>query len=68
MAKEVNDLNRIHDRIFARTLQVLNSKEALASLAKKRDDVLTLFKNNELSQEQYSWLDGRITEYMNRFR
>jgi hypothetical protein len=68
MAREVNELNRTYDKVFASESTDTASEEAVRKLFKKRDWVLTLFEDNQISQEQYNWLDSKISEYIEKFQ
>ena len=69
MAKEVDELNQIYDSVYVENSPDRDSQEkAVSNLIRRRNKVLTMFEGNKLSQEQYNWLDNKISEYIDKFQ
>lgn len=66
MAREMNEVNNIYDRLLRTDSQRADSAVVIRVLIQKRDNVLTMFRNNQISQEQYGLLDGKISEYVGK--
>ena len=67
MARQMDEINDIYDKVYTRDSQHVDSEGAV-KLIQKRDTVLTMFKNNQISQEQYGLLDSKISDYLDRLR
>jgi hypothetical protein len=65
MAKQMDELNDIYDR-FTSELKQADSQVIRNELLRKRDFIVTMYKDNQISQEQYSMLDGKISEYFDK--
>jgi hypothetical protein len=67
MARQMDEINHIYDTVYTKwQWQFKDPKEVLHNLVKKRDAVLAMFKNNEINQEHYSLLTGKISECIDK--
>ena len=67
MARLMDEINHIYDTVYTKwQWQLKDPKEVSHNLVKKRDAVLAMFKNNEINQEHYSLLTGKISECIDK--
>lgn len=65
MATQMDEINRIHDAAGSPHPSTTSATERIENLKLKRNNILSLFKNNEI-REQYIFMDRTISDYVEK--
>lgn len=66
MAEELNKIFKIFDKAYTGPFESINLENAVKNLVNERGLILTMYKDGQISQEHYTLLDNKISEYIGK--
>lgn len=66
MAEKLDKIFKTFDKAYTGPSESINLESAVKNLVKERGLILTMYKYGQISQEHYTLLDNKISEYIGK--